>query len=217
MNRAWLGIGIIALLALLLVVFAFTQGDDPPATTTTLVAAPTSTAPPTTTTAPTTTVPTTTPAPTTTVPTTTPAPTTTHDLTAREAEVEALVKELEFALWDADYRRDTEALRDLIGGQALWDRWMGVEDPLSYYATEPAPDTFGLTLNEILLDREDCIVAHVTEGPTRFLNDHGVVEDLTIVMWAVERSSRGWQLADRLLGTTEDHWRGLCDAVDRPT
>ena len=203
MNRTWLGVGFVALLALLLVL-ALTQGDDPPATSTTLMAAPTST-----------TAPTTTTTPTTTVPTTTAAPTTTQDLSAREAEVEALVKELEYALWDADYRRDTEALRDLIGGQALWDRWMGVEDPLSYYATAPTPETFGLTLNEILLDREDCIVAHVTEDPTRFLNDDGVVEDLTIVMWEAPAGSRGWRLAERFGAVPESEWMAWCDIQDR--
>ena len=69
--------------------------------TTTLVAAPTSTAATLTTTA----------APSTTVATTNPVPsTTTQDLTARDAEVEALVKELEYRLVAALYDGDEAAL-----------------------------------------------------------------------------------------------------------
>ena len=203
MNRAWLGIRFVALLALLLVL-ALTQGDDPPATSTTLMAAPTSTAPPTTTTAPTTTVP-----------TTTPAPTTTHDLTAREAEVEALVKELEFEMIEALYDGDRTQLASVVAGEALWNTLQPfIENPGSIFSSRPTKEDLRIELLRIPQDREDCLVVDIEEDPTAFLNENGFVERLTIIMWPNPESGT-WQLAERFGIIPESEWSSWCGVVDR--
>ena len=200
MNRTWLGVGFVALLALLLVL-ALTQGDDPPATT--LMAAPTST-----------TAPTTTAAPTTTVPTTTAAPTTTQDLSAREAEVEALVKELELALWDALYRGDEQALADVIGGEALWNAVKpNLDTAASAFLAEPTLDSYGLTLVEILRDDADCIVTHSIEDTSAFLAE--ATETLITVVWPADDAPSGFRIGEHFGPATESSWAPWCEVEDR--
>ena len=204
-NRTWLGVGIVAILALALIIVLASGGDDVPATTTTAppTAAPT-TAPPT---MPTTVAPTT---------TTTAAPTTTLDPAARAAEIEALVGNLEFALWEADYAQNLDELADVIGSEAFWNRWTGVEDPLSYYSSAPTRDSLDVALNAVLLDRANCIVADVTEDPTQFLNEDSEIERLIIVMWPFADASLGWRIAERWAGgTPESEWIRDCNVEDR--
>jgi hypothetical protein len=209
-NRIWLGAGVATALLIGLVV-ALTSGNGTTSTTTTVALATTTTAAPaTTTTAPTAT----TAAPTTT--TTTEAPTTTtQSLEDREAEVLALVRDLEFRLWDADYRLDEAELKDLIGGEELYQRWAGTPDPRSFYAQSPEEADFFVNLYAIELDRPDCLVVAITEDPSAFLKE-GTPEDLIVVLWPVPEAQHGWRIVERFGGgTPESSWLPLCDLQNR--
>jgi len=207
-NRTWLGIGIVVILAAALILVLTAGGDDPPPTTlAATTAAPTMTTPTTTTT--TTTAPTTT--------TTTAAPPTTRDLAAREAEVEALVANLEFAMILSLYDQDSAALADVIASPVLWEALLGaLASPSEVFSKPPIRDEYRLDLASVLVDDPDCIVAEVEEDPTAFLGEDGEIEQLLIVLWPADDSTFGWRIFQRwAAGTPESEWRRNCEIEDR--
>jgi hypothetical protein len=207
-NRTWLGVGIVAILALALVLVLASSGDDGPTPTTTEapIAAPT-TSPPATT-APTTGPP---------ITTTTAAPTTTLDPEARAAEIETLVRDLEFALIEALYNQDSDALAGAVVGKSLWDRLQAaLESPSDFFSKAPTPGEFSLELQGVVIDRADCIVADIEEDPTAFLTADGEVERLVIVLWPIPEAETGWRVAERWAeGTPSSEWTRNCDLQDR--
>ena len=210
MNRIWLGAGVAIALLIGLVVALISSNGATSTTTTVALATTTTAAPATTTTAPTTT----TAAPATTT-TEAPTTTTTQSLEDREAEVLALVTDLEFQLWDADYRLDEAELKDLIGGQELYERWTGGPDPRSFYARSPEEADFSVDVYAIELDRSDCLVVAIAEDPSAFLKE-GAPEDLIVVLWPVPEAQKGWRIVERFGGgTPESSWLPLCDLQNR--
>lgn len=211
MNRIWLGAGVATALLIGLVV-ALTSGGDTTSTTTVALATTTTAAPATTTTAPTTT----TAAPTTTTTTEAPTTTTTQSLEEREAEVLALVTDLELQFYTAIYNSDTAALEDLIGGQQLYEAVVeAAEGADDVFDSEPTADALSVSLYAIELDRQDCLVIAFAEDASQFRVD-AVPEDLILVLWPVDDSLNGWRIAKRLGGgTPETSWRPECDLQNR--
>ena len=212
MNRIWLGAGV-AIALLIGLVVAFISSNGATSTTTTVALATTTTAAPaTTTTAPTTT----TAAPATTT-TEAPTTTTTQSLEDREAEVLALVGELELRMFGAVYDSDLEELAEVVGSKQLYERLLpAANDPGQYYVKAPTSEDHKVEFLELVLDRPDCIVAAVEEDPTGFLNEDGTVEYLIVVVWPVPDSAYGWRLAERYVGGVPDtSWQADCDLQDR--
>jgi hypothetical protein len=210
-NGIRLGAGVVTALLIGLVV-ALTAGGNTDSTTTTVAPATTTAAPTTTTTSATTTSA----APTTSTTTTRPPTTTTTlSLEEREAEVLALVTEIEFRLWDADYRLDVDELEDLIGGEELFERWTGTPDPRSFYSRPPDRGNLSVELYAIELDRPDCLVVAIAEDPSAFLKD-GTPEDLIVVLWPVPEAQLKWRIVERFGGgTPESSWLPQCDLQNR--
>jgi hypothetical protein len=213
MNRTALGAGVVAVLALVLVFVLLSGNDDTPTTTstTTGVVAPTTSArPPTTTTAPPTTTQTTT-----TQTTTTDAATTTTDLSVREAEVEALVTELDLAYWTAIYDQDIEALADIIGGQRLYENSLGLFESGNPFTSSPTEDGLAIDLVGVLLDREDCVVADVDEE-TAFRDAEDGLTQFIFVLWPIDESTLDWRIGSIwAAGTPESVWIDDCSVLDR--
>jgi len=213
-NRIWLGVGVAAALLIALVV-ALATGSNSTATNTTAVAIATTTAatPTTTTTAAPTT---TTTAPPTTTTTEEPSTTTALSLEEREAEVLALVGELELRMYRAVWGGDVEELADLVAAELLFDALVATAlEPEAVFTNEPTTDTYKVELYEIKLDRPDCLVVDVTEDGTAFRVDGGE-EDLILVLWPFEDAELGWRLAARYGGgTPESSWLPECDLQDR--
>ena len=199
-RRAW-----VLLAAIALAVTACSDTTDPtlaPGTT----ASPTTTS--TTTEAPTTT---TVEAPTTTVE----ATTTTEDPDARRAEIEALAKDVEVGRLNAIYNESREALLQWLGSQAAYDDALAVidEERLSFLQ-EPTHENVAFGVDEVLLDREDCVAIAATIDTTGVVEGAEGTSSLILIYWptADDRLQRGavWQA-----GTPQFQWMEECDIALR--
>jgi hypothetical protein len=185
------GVGVVAVLALTLIVSSV-RGDSssyPPATT--LVASPS----PTTTTSP--------------PSTTTAAATLTTTAEQRLAEVEVLLQELWFGWFDAFYRKDTEALWDVVATRTFFADGVAAMDSMEFTA-EPTLEMVVVRDLTILLDRPDCLVVENSINMTAFRGLNGGTT--VTVLWPDEpyglRFATGWQYAN-------DLWVNDCDNLTR--
>jgi len=197
-NRTAAAIGFVAvLLAALITVLVIDGGDDP-------VAAPTTTAPPTSSAPQSTTSPTT---------TTTP-PTTTAPPADREAEIEEIMTFVELRMWQAVEAGDIELLGMLLGSDGNYQPLAAAAtNPGAHFTQKPSEGNFSLVVDEVLLDRADCVVARVQEDPTPFLVE-GSVDTLIAVLWP--HPEIGWRIGWRAGGgTPESQWIPICDLADR--
>lgn len=170
------------------------------------------------TTAPPTTASTTTGAPTTTTEATTTtleASTTTEDPDARRAEIEALAKDAYVGRLDAIYREDKAALLAWVGSQSLYDASVATIDESSLgFLRQPQHDNLSLSVDDVLLDRADCVAALTTisargvlEGatdPTTLISIYWPEGDGGLLLGAV------WQK-----GTPQSQWIEECDIAVR--
>src|SRR5690554_310862 len=152
--RVGLGLGVIAALAVAIWAAVAQGGDETPSTTTTL--------PPSTTSAPPTTISTTTVAPTSTTTTpTTPGETTatTVDAEARAEEVRLILQDLYFRWFDAIYRNDEEAVREIAATQNNLEDFHRAVEQLRF-PRAPTPDDIRVSDVEILRWDESCLVVY---------------------------------------------------------
>lgn len=200
--RLALSLGVIAALAVA-VWAALSSGDEePPATTTASTATPATvtTLPSTTTTAPTSTV--------TTLATTssTAAPDTTVSPEARLEEVRLILEDLYYRWFDAIYRNDEEAVREVI---ATEDRLEAFQEMAANHSYPSAPDPAQIRTKdvEILEDSPDCLVVHSTLDLTEWLGE-GMTSSGVDVLWP---HTDGWRRAT-LWAHPQDLWRTDCEA-----
>jgi len=147
------------LVALALLVTACSDSTPPP----TLATGTTATS--STSTAVTTTLP-----PTTTTTTTTTMATTTQSPDVRLAEIQRMVHEALVGRLQAMYDKDPDALLPWVGSQKVYDRTIEAMD-VAQFLEAPTLENVGLDIEELLLDRQDCVVTStatdlrgVTEG-----------------------------------------------------
>lgn len=169
----------------------------PPAT----IASTTSTAPPTTSTS---------------VPATTaPSITTTQSPDARFAEIERMAQEAFVGRLKAIYDKDKEALLQWVGSQAEYDLAVkSIVGDRVEFAAEPDNINTRLSLQEVLLDREDCVVAIASVDLESILGVDSIQSDL-YVWWP---SADGQRLLDAALwaaSTPEFQWIEECDIATR--
>ena len=175
------------------------SGSADPTTTAPLVT--TSTIPATTTTPPTTTV-----ATTTTVVTTTVSP------DARTAEIEAIVKDVEVRRLRAVFDGNAAALVEVVATQKVYDAALEAMETLEFTG-QPTRGNVVVRVEAVLMDREDCLVARVTEEGTRILGPDAVSEDIWVLWPSAEY---GWRLATFWgSATPESVWIDDCDLLDR--
>ena len=186
------GVGVVAGLALTLIVLSVQGGSPSPSTTTTLVVSP-----------PTTTA-------TSAVSTTAAEPTTlTTTAEQRLAEVEELLGDLWFGWFDAIYRKDPDALWEVVATSRFHDDGLAAIDTMAFTA---APNRSHVLVEDvsILVDRPDCLVVENSVDMTAF---RGVRGDTTvIVLWPDVRYglrfATSWKFAN-------DLWLNDCDNLIR--
>ena len=141
--------------------------------------------------------------------TTTAAATTTTSEDDRIAEVEQILTDLWFGWFDAIYRRDPDALLDVVATTPFHDA--GVEAmATANFASSPSRDVLHVEVDDILLDREDCLV--VLNTITIPFLEGSPTNTSVKVMWPEEE--RGWRFATSWLDPG-DLWRDDCDDLVR--
>lgn len=144
----------------------------------------------------------------TTVPVTTSAVVTaTTTLEQREAEVEAILKELYFGWLDAIDRNDEEAVRDAVATEKYLEAFRAAMKDLDFVVT-PTSDRIVITDVEILLDRVDCLVVFATVDLSGLLGSDVSVTNVN-VLWP---GNGGWRFATNWKYPT-DLWQQDCDGV----
>jgi hypothetical protein len=166
-----------------------------------------------------------TPGPTTTLlaaPTTTLAPSTTVVITTnveastavptedqRKAEVEDILTDLWFGWFDAIYRKDADALWDVVATTPFHQAGVEAMSAASFDAA-PVAEDLDVVVERILLDREDCLVVLNTIS-IPFLE--GAPTNTSVkVMWP--DADRSWRFATSWL-YPGDRWQADCDDVVR--
>lgn len=192
-----------AVLAALAIVAAACSDSTPPPTLASGTTAPV-TAPPTSTTSSV--------APTTEATTTMP-PTTTEDPGARFREIQRLAKETFVGRLNAIYHRDSEALLNWMGSQASYDGSIEAMDRI-VFLQEPTGETVSLQVDEVLLDRADC-VAVLTTVSTLGVLEGASGSSTTIAIYWPDESGVFLDAAVWQKGTPEFQWMEECDIALR--
>ncbi|NND03246.1 MAG: hypothetical protein HKN91_10705 [Acidimicrobiia bacterium] len=199
-RRAW-----VLLAALTLAITACSDAKPDP------TLAPGTTATSTTSTAPTTEAP----PVTTEAPTTTEATTTTEDPDARRAEIQALVEEAHIGRLQAIYDEDADALLRWVGSQAEYEDGLEAMERLNYLV-RPTSEVVSVIVDDVLLDRADCVVTVDTIG----VGD-GVIDGVSagsstsIGIWWPSDDGRFLHGAVWQQGTPEFQWIEECDIAIR--
>jgi hypothetical protein len=187
------GLGVVAALAITLIVLSIQgQSPTPPTTTPAVLALPTTTLP----------------APS----STTTAASTTLTTTAEQrlAEVEVLLGDLWFGWFDAIYRKDPDALWDVVATTRSHDAGIAAMSSLTF-ESQPGHGQIEIRSLELLLDRSDCVVAFYTIDATSFRGTGSTSEQVT-VLWPDERY--GLRLATEW-SYPRDLWLMDCDNLQR--
>jgi hypothetical protein len=184
----------VAVLALTLIVLSVRGDSSSNPTTTTLVAGPSTTT--TTTSTPST--------------TTTGATTLTTTVEQRLAEVEVLLQDLWFGWFDAIYRKDPDALWEVVATTTFYDAGVAAMET-TQFTSEPRANEVMIPAAEILLDRQDCLVVFHEVDLSSFLGD-GATSEVVTVLWPDSRYgfrfATDWQFRN-------DLWLDDCDNLDR--
>ena len=153
----------------------------------------------------------------TTTTTTTAAPTTTTTQSPDErlAEIEALVEDAIIGRLQAVYDRDAEALFYWVASQKEYDDGLAAMDRLNYLV-RPDEDVVTVTLEEVLLDRPDCVVTRDTlsVGPG-VIEGLGATSSTTIGIWWPAADGRFQHGAVWQQGTPQVQWIEECDLAQR--
>ncbi|MFN2485272.1 MAG: hypothetical protein ABR609_01435 [Acidimicrobiia bacterium] len=192
-TRRWTAVGIVGVLALVLGGLLWRNWNTAapaPQTTTTLLAVVTTTDS------------------TSTTATTVQSPTTTTE-SQRIAEVEAILIDLWFGWLDAIYRKDADALWNVVATDSYHDAGVVAMDDL-VFENAPSSNAVGVSGTDILLDRSDCVVASYNIDFRGILAEPPA--DLVSVMWPDDRYglrfATGWLYPD-------DLWLADCDEMVR--
>jgi hypothetical protein len=194
--RLAVAIGIVGILGVI-AVLAWPRDEDPggdaagPTATTTTAPPTTSSTPPSTT-------------------TTTEPTTTTISAEARIAEVEAILRDLWFGWFDAIYRKDADALWEVVATSTIHQSGVEAFEVLPF-AREPAADLVQVSIIDVLLDRSDCLVVH-HEIDISEVRGEPAATAVVSVLWPDERY--GWRFATSW-ANPNDLWLSDCDALQR--
>jgi hypothetical protein len=167
-----------------------------PGPTTTLLASPTTTAE----------------SPTTTQLVTTTAEGSTTSTTTEEqrlAEVEQILTDLWFGWFDAIYRKDADALWNVVATTTFHGAGVQAMDILEFDEA-PTREVIEVDVDAILLDREDCLVAFSSASAPFLANDP--TNSTVKVMWP--DTSGHWRFASSWQHSG-DLWQADCDEVER--
>jgi hypothetical protein len=135
--------------------------------------------------------------------------TTTTTEEQRLVEVEELLRDLWFGWFDAIYRKDANALWQVVATEALHGAAVEAMTSLAFVAP-PAKASILLRDLDVLLDRTDCLVVHYRMDARLFLAESE--SQFVSVMWPDDRYglrfATAWQFPD-------DLWQMDCDDLVR--
>ena len=143
--------------------------------------------------------------------TTSTAEPTTSTTTDRVTEVEAILQDLAFRWFDAIYRKDPDALWEVVATEQGYDAGIAAFDSMTFTGA-PSRDGTIVAVKEILLDRSDCLVVWHRLDVTAYRGAEATTEKV-LVLWPDQRF--GWRWATVWSGPG-DLWRNDCDLVTRP-
>jgi hypothetical protein len=146
-------------------------------------------------------------------PTTASSTATTSTTTAdqRLAEVETILQELWFGWFDAIYRKDADALWEVVATTTGHESGLLAMESMEFVAA-PSLEEVKVFEVDVLLDRGDCLVVQNAVDLTGIL---GIVGDTTVnVLWPDPRY--GWRFATDW-SSASDRWLDDCDVVIRET
>ena len=189
------GVGVVAVLALTLIVLSV-QGSSPSdSSTTTLAAGPASST-----------------STSTSATTTTEATTLTTTAEQRLAEVEELLGDLWFGWFNAIYTKDPDALWQVVATTTFYDAGVAAMDPMEFTA---APTIEGVLIEDlsILLDRPDCLVVNQNIDVSAFRGPDITIQNVS-VLWLDNRY--GFRFATDWVHPG-DLWLQDCDNLVRET
>jgi hypothetical protein len=127
----------------------------------------------------------------------------------RLAEVEEILRELWFGWFDAIYRKDEDALWEVVATTRNYEAGLAAMETMEF-ASAPDPSGVVIVTADILLDRADCLVVYDALSVSfRDLVDVAPVVD---VLWPDPRY--GWRLATGWQ-YPNDLWLQDCDNLER--
>ena len=142
--------------------------------------------------------------------TTTEATTVTTSAEQRLAEVEEMLRDLWFGWFDAIYRKDPDALWEVVATTRSHDAGIAAMDTMRFIAP-PTPEGVIIEHLKVLLDRSDCLVVDQTLNFSTFRGP-GAIGSTVSVLWPNKsnrfRFATDWQLPD-------DLWLQDCDNLVR--
>lgn len=145
--------------------------------------------------------------PSTTVTTTsTTAPSTTSTTLDRTEEVRLLLVDLYFGWFDAIYRKDPDALWDVVATEEGHAAGVAAMETLTFIRP-PTRESMSIDGVEVLLDREDCLVVYSEDDFSEFRGP-GADGTGVDVLWPSE--SHGWRFA-AAWAYKNDLWISDCD------
>jgi len=140
--------------------------------------------------------------------TTVPQTTSTVSVDQRIAEVTEIVREIDFGWFDAIYRKDQQALLNVVAVQQDYD--IGVESmaDASFFVAEPTLESTVILVREVLIDREDCLAVSYYGDATAFRGPEAA-GDVLAVYWPRPADGR-WRAAYQ-----GDVWEDACNVFTR--
>jgi hypothetical protein len=140
--------------------------------------------------------------------TSTPETATTTSSDQRLAEVTEIVRRVDFGWFDAIYRKDQNALSDVVAVQERFNRGVQLMGEVDYFAAQPTMQAVVVDRIGILIDRPDCLAVSYL-GDSSAFRGPGSSAAVTAVFWP-RPSDRRWRRA--YLG---DEWRAACNDFSR--
>ena len=142
--------------------------------------------------------------------TTTEATTVTTSAEQRLAEVEDLLRELWFGWFDAIYRKDPDALWQVVATTKFQEAGVAAMESMKFQA-EPARADILIHQIEILLNRPDCLVVEQNVDVSAFRGTGTIIQNVS-VLWPDRRY--GFRFATDWV-YPGDLWLQDCENLDR--
>jgi hypothetical protein len=128
----------------------------------------------------------------------------------RLAEVEEILRELWFGWFDAIYRKDEDALWEVVATTRNYEAGLAAMETMEFVA-EPNPEEVKVISLDLLLDRNDCLVINQQLDFSAFRGE-GIGSQLVTVFWPDTRY--GWRIATHWQ-YPNDLWLQDCDNLER--
>jgi hypothetical protein len=133
---------------------------------------------------------------------------TTVSVDERIAEVTEIVRQVDFGWFDAIYRKDEAALLDVVAVQENYDVGIELMADGSFFVGKPTLESIVAVVDEVLIDRDDCLVVSYYGDATAFRGE-GAEGQTVVALWPRPLDGR-WRTAYR-----GDLWEDACNTFTR--